>query len=88
MQHQGGSRDISNPCNCFCFVCADSSARVIFQWMGAADPITKGGGLHWIWWPFQTAALVSLKVNHEKKIAPNWRKLFSQPSNSNPRGPN
>ena len=64
MQHQGGSRDISNPCNCFCFVCADSSARVIFQWMGAADPITKGGGLHWIWWPFQTAALVSLKVNH------------------------
>eukprot|EP00283_Hemiselmis_rufescens_P020117 CAMPEP_0173441262 /NCGR_PEP_ID=MMETSP1357-20121228/23864_1 /TAXON_ID=77926 /ORGANISM="Hemiselmis rufescens, Strain PCC563" /LENGTH=298 /DNA_ID=CAMNT_0014406831 /DNA_START=257 /DNA_END=1150 /DNA_ORIENTATION=- len=51
----------SRSCNCCCVVCADQSVKVIVQNFGRLDSIGNAG-LHLLKWPFQTAALVSLKV--------------------------
>eukprot|EP00282_Hemiselmis_andersenii_P022682 CAMPEP_0172005214 /NCGR_PEP_ID=MMETSP1041-20130122/4918_1 /TAXON_ID=464988 /ORGANISM="Hemiselmis andersenii, Strain CCMP439" /LENGTH=338 /DNA_ID=CAMNT_0012659175 /DNA_START=350 /DNA_END=1362 /DNA_ORIENTATION=- len=51
----------SRSCNCCCIVCADQSVKVIVQNFGQLESI-RDAGLHLLKWPFQTAALVSLKV--------------------------
>eukprot|EP00285_Hemiselmis_virescens_P012588 CAMPEP_0173390676 /NCGR_PEP_ID=MMETSP1356-20130122/15783_1 /TAXON_ID=77927 ORGANISM="Hemiselmis virescens, Strain PCC157" /NCGR_SAMPLE_ID=MMETSP1356 /ASSEMBLY_ACC=CAM_ASM_000847 /LENGTH=321 /DNA_ID=CAMNT_0014348127 /DNA_START=242 /DNA_END=1203 /DNA_ORIENTATION=- len=56
-----GTEPGSRSCNCCCFVCADQSVKVIVQNFGRLDSI-RDAGLHLLRWPFQTAALVSLKV--------------------------